>query len=469
MKLYEQVADQLAARVQNGVYSPGDRMPSVRRLSTQFDVSISTATQAYQVLEDRGLIEPRPQSGHYVRALLSAPPSPRISDPPKAPTAINLGKLALQVLRANEAPGVVPLGTAIPDIELPAVKQVHKILASLARKPDRRSTTYAIIPGLPELRLQIARRAVDSGCSLAPDDIIITNGCQEAIHLCLRAVAQEGDTVAIESPAFYGTLQTIETLGIRALEIPTDPQTGISLEALKLALEQWPIKACLLVPNFSNPLGCHMSDERKQTLLELLTEHDIPLIEDDIYGDLAYGNGRPKTVKAFDRDGRVLLCSSVSKTLAPGLRIGWVAPGRYWDSLEQLKYISSGATVTLPSLAVARFLEGGGYDRHLRMACNAYRQYRDRFTELVARYFPPGTRATRPEGGFVMWVELPDTVDALELCRQALARNISITPGPLFSSTGKYRHFIRLNYARPVDERTIQAMQALGVLVQQLL
>lgn len=464
--LYEQVAQTLRRQVARGVYRQGERVPSVRRLSQQLDVSISTVIEAYRRLESQGVLEAHPQSGYYVRARLWQPPAqPEISQPRAAPTDVSVSALTLKVLRTSRDPEVLQLGVAVPHPSLLPTKALNGILARIARRDMGHG--YDFPPGSPELRRQIARRALDASCTLSPDDIVTTIGCQEAMSLCLRAVTRPGDTVAIESPAFYGTLQTIEQLGLKAIEIPTCPRKGVSIEALKLALDRWKIRACLMMPNFSNPTGAVMPEERKKRLVQLLAEHEVPLIEDDIYGDLAHGAARPKAAKSYDRKGLVMLCSSFSKTLAPGYRVGWVVPGRWREKIEHLKYVNTMATPTLPQLAIAEFLERGGYDHYLRKVRALYAQGIERMTHAIARYFPEGTKVTQPTGGFVLWVELPKTVDAFELHRRALARKISIAPGPLFSPKQAYRHCIRLNCALPWDERLERALVTLGRLAEE--
>ena len=372
----------------------------------------------------------------------------------------------MAVVHASAEPGLVAFGSAVPSDDFPGTRRVHELMAQKAREWGTRAGAYEAPPGHRALREQLAQRGVDAGCSFSPDEVVVTSGCQEALVLCLRAVAQAGDTVAVESPTYYGTLHAIRALGLRALEIPTHPETGISLEALEMALDEWPVKACVLTPNGNNPLGTVMPDERKAQLLSLLAAHEVPLVEDDIYGDLIYAPVRPKAVKAWDREGRVLLCSSVSKTIAPGLRVGWAVPGRYLEQVKHLKLVTSMATATLPQIAVAAFL-ASGYERHLRSVRAAYRQRRDQLMELVSRHFPPGTRVTRPSGGFVAWLELPRKQDSVELYRAALAEGISVAPGPLFSARERYRNFIRLNYAHAWDARTSAALGTLGRLVRE--
>lgn len=467
--LYEQVAARLIHQVDKGVYQPGERVLSVREASKQFKVSISTVVEAYRMLENRGVIEARPQSGFYVRAQQwQAPEEPEMSRPSLKPSVVSGGELAMTVLQASNRPDIVQLGVAAPHPSFLPVRELNRIISGLARQDDDRGMRYDFPPGNRELRIQIARRMAAAGCDVSPDEIVTTSGCQEALRLCLRVVADQGDTVAIESPAFYGTLQAIEALGMRALEIPTHPREGISLDALKLALEQWKVAAVMLVPSFSNPLGACMPEENRRRLVRLLAAQDIPLLEDDIYGDLGFDASRPNALKAYDRKGTVLYCSSFSKTLAPGMRVGWAVPGRYRDQVAHRKYVSSMATATLPQMAIAEYLAQGGYERYLRRVRVVYAQQSQRMVEAIVRYFPAGTRVTRPSGGFLLWVELPSTLDALALHRHALEKGVSIAPGPLFSATGKYRNFIRLSCALPWDEKLDRALVTLGGLAAAL-
>jgi DNA-binding transcriptional MocR family regulator len=462
--LYARVADTFAREIHEGLYAPGDRLPSVREAARRLSMSTSTILEAYGQLLDRGLVENRPQSGFYVRRAARTPEAPAMSRPRVAPVAVSVGEIAVEVVLASTDPKLVALGSALPHLDMEAPRAVRRQLTAVARAFGARALAYEVPPGHRDLRVQIARRGVDAGCAFGPDDVIVTSGCQEAVVLCLRAISSAGDTIAVESPTYYGTLQAIRSLGLRALEIPTHPETGISLESLEMAIEQFSVRGLVLTPSASNPLGYVMPDERKLALLRLLEAHDVPLIEDDIYGDLVYAPSRPRAIKSWDTRGQVLLCSSVSKTIAPGLRVGWAIPGRWLPEVRYLKLVSSMASASLPQIAVAEYLAHGGYDRHLRAARLAYRQSRDRLLDLVAKHFPRDTRITRPGGGFVAWLELPKGADSMDLYRRALAEGISIAPGPLFSAREKYRNFVRLNFAQGWDERTLGAITRLGKL-----
>ncbi len=446
--LYQKLAARLVEQITSGLYGPGERLPGIRRFSAQHRVSNATSVAVYQKLQDEGYIEARSRSGFYVR-LRSSPCSsePEISTPKVHPSPVTGQDLALQLVKASNQPGMIQLGAAVPASSYLPTRQVEKAVANANRKQRQRSAAYEFPPGVAELRRQIARRLAEIGCKVRADEIVITNGCQEALTLALRVTTQAGDVIAIESPTFYGLLQVIESLGLKALEIPTHPRDGISLQALQMALEQWPVKACILVPNFSNPLGYCMSESNKRELVELLDRHEIPLIEDDVYGDLGFGQHRPGVCKSHDRKGMVLHCSSISKTLSPGLRVGWIAPGKYQQQVEYLKFVTSLATPTLPQLAVAELLENGQYERHLRKTRSEYARAVERMTSAVESIFPAGTRITRPGGGFVIWLELPDGRDSFSMARDLLGSGISIAPGAIFSASAKYRNFMRLSCA----------------------
>lgn len=463
--LYEQIADSLSALIKEGTYRPGDRIPSVRQMSKQQNVSISTVLQAYLVLENRGLIEARPQSGYYVRVPeFDRLPEPEALSSGTDPSHVSLNELVMLIIRDIFNPKLTQLGGVLPNIELLPTQRLNRILARLVRQSGQESHQYELPPGMEELRVQIAQRAFRLGCRFSPNDLVITSGATEAVDLSLRAICKPGDIVAIESPMYFGTLQSLEVHGLRVLEIPTHQRNGISLDALKFAIAHNPIKAVLVISNFNNPLGSCIPDQRKSELVNLLANHDIPLIENDVCGEIYFSDKRPLTAKSYDTKGLVILCSSFSKDISGGLRVGWVAPGRFKSKVEWLKFTSNVATATLPQMAVAEFLASGGYDHHLRHIRREYARNVNLLAQAVTRYFPPETRVTHPTGGIVVWVQLPDTVDSLELYKLALQNNITIAPGYLFSATDQYSKYIRLNAAAwsyPVE----RAVERLGELV----
>jgi DNA-binding transcriptional MocR family regulator len=468
--LYIQIAQRIEHQIRDGVLRVGDRVPSIRSLSCKQGVSISTILQAYFWLENRGCVEARNRSGFYVRvptAELNPEPKFQISDP--TPTKVGMSEMVTKILRAVSDPAKIPLGGALQSPSLLPYHKLNRIIRQITQNDPLHSSYYQFPPGSELLRRQIARRSLDFGCSFSPRDIIITCGAMEALNLCLRAVAQPGEVVAVESPAYFGMLQAIESLGMRALEIPTHPRTGMNLDVLERSIKKHPVKACIMMSNCHNPLGYVLADERKKALVELMAKHQIPLIEDDLYGDLTFDMRRPKVAKAFDQAGLVLLCSSFSKVLAPGFRVGWVEAGRFRDEVERLKFLSTIATPSLPQLALAHFLESGGYDRYLRRLRLAFAGQVQAMSKAIAKYFPSGTRLTRPWGGHLLWVELPKRVRALKLFHQALAENITILPGTVFSPSGRFTNHIRINCGYPWSDEIDRALLTLGKLCERAL
>lgn len=464
--LYERVAADIAGLIRQGTFRPGARIPSVRQLSRQNKISVSTALQAYLLLEEQGLIEARPQSGYYVcERSTNDQQELEISTPAPDPTRVGSRELVMMIVRDTANPDLIQLGTAFPNPDLVANDKLSRIMVSIARQAKREHGLYDIPPGNETLRIQIAQRSVLSGCHLTPADIVTTSGIIEAYSLSLRAVCRPGNTVAIESPAYFANLQALEALDLRALEIPAHPRTGISLEALRFALDHNQVHACLVNPNFSNPLGSCMPDEKKQELVEMLTAREIPLIEGDDSGELFFSGQRPSVCKAYDRKGLVLHCSSFSNVLSPGYRVGWLVPGRFKAAVEWLKLTTNMATATLPQLVIAQFLDSGGFDHHLRSIRRVYSSAMAQMGQAVLKYFPEGTRVTHPEGGYVLWVQLPSSADSLQLYKQALNAGITLAPGYIFSATDQYRSFIRLN-AASWNFQAAQAVQILGDLVK---
>jgi DNA-binding transcriptional MocR family regulator len=456
--------------IDSGALAVGSRVPSVRTLSARLKVSISTVIAAYRVLEDRGRLVARPQSGFYVRALRRENVAePRMSRPPEIASAVTVADLGLLLLTEFGQPGVIALGASSGAVSDWSTKAVHSLMNSISRSQPLLSAAYAPPTGMPSLRQQVARWYVRAGCAISPDDVVITCGALEAIHLCLRAVTQSGDTIALESPTYWGILQTIEMLGLKALEIPTHPRTGPSLDALEVVLSQNLVKAVVLIPTVHNPLGSIISQESRRRLVAMVRKASIALIEDDIYADLGYAPVRPPACRSFDdatsADSSVMVCGGFSKTVAPSLRIGWCIPGKWHKEVVRLKAWLNIAAPTLPQLALARFMEEGGYERHLRKVTSIYRRQVDRMSELLAEHFPAETRITRPQGGFLLWAELPEPLDSVELHHRAMQSGISICPGVVFSATGKYRNCVRINCGLLWTPQVEQAIPTLARLI----
>jgi len=463
--LYRQVIDLIADNIDSGALRAGDRLPSLRRMSKRIGVSIPTVRQAYIELERQRRVESRPQSGFYVRNLPGnelVRPAPAFRRSAK-PIPVIGRSLMDRVYDGLYTPGVVPFGIANPCMVKPAAKALHRTMKRVMARAEERSLGYAPTLGEPGLRRQIAYRYLDTvGGKIDPDNICISNGGQEALLLALQAVADKGDVVAVESPTYHGMLELIHSLGMLAIEIETCPEEGVTLSALRQTLEAHPVKACLFSTTLNNPLGVSMPEEYRKTLVEICEEHEVTLIEDDVYGDLIFDGHRPKPAEFFSRSGRVLTCGSFSKTAAPGYRIGWLIAGKYINKITQLKRSFSCSSGLLQQLTLGEFLASGDYDRYLKtlrpeLQCNA-----ERMSALVAQYFPRETRTSKPVGGGVLWLELPKKVDSEVLFDLAIDAGISIAPGLIFSPCNRYRNFIRLSYGHPWSERIEESIGWLG-------
>ncbi|MCO7514242.1 GntR family transcriptional regulator MpaR [Pseudomonas guariconensis] len=463
MKRYERFADDIAELIRSGVLGPGQRVPSVRYASQTHGVSPSTVFQAYYLLERRGLIRARPRSGYFVNA--HAPrqfSEPQALAPAGGSTDVDVSDLVFSILDSIKDPHTVPFGSAFPSPGLFPLQRLARSLASASRAMDPHMVVSDLSPGNPQLRRQIALRYMVGGLMLPMEELLITNGALEALNLCLQAVTEPGDLVAIEAPAFYACLQVLERLKLKAVEIPVQPREGMDLDALAQALEQHPVKAVWCMTNFQNPVGASMPEAKKQALVELLRRHQVPLIEDDVYAELYYSQQAPKPAKAFDSEGLVMHCGSFAKSLAPGYRIGWVAAGRFARKIERLKLMTSLCASMPAQAAIADYLQHGGYDRHLRKLRYALEGQQASMLAAIARHLPAQTRVSQPTGGYFLWLELPERMDALKLFHMALAQGISIAPGPIFSPTRRFGNCIRLNYGSPWSDGAEQAMATLG-------
>jgi DNA-binding transcriptional MocR family regulator len=467
MKLYQQLADDLTVLIRQGALKPGDRVPSVRETSRERGMSPATVIHAYELLEGQGFIETRPRSGYYVGSQWSTPArQPRTSRPSPRSTLLDVSELVFEVLESLRNRSVVPMGSAFPSPTLFPLSKLASVLSTSARQMDPWSTVEDLPGGSAELRRQISRRYLRAGATVSPDEIIITGGALEALNLALQSLTRPGDLVAIESPAFYGCLQAIEALGLKAIEIPTHPAHGIDLAYLTRILDKHPVRACWFMTSFQNPLGALVPDEARKELVQLLELHDVPLIEDDVYAELYFGSRRPKSTKAFDQKGLVLNCGSFSKSLAPGYRIGWVAAGRFARSVGRRKVMSSLSTNIPAQGAIALYLRQGGYDRHLGVLRRTLATQQKSALQALQAHLPPGFTVTQPQGGYFLWLEFPDRVDAIDVHRKALEQGFSIAPGPIFSARREFAHCLRLNYGHEWSAASDRAIKTLGAIVR---
>lgn len=468
---YIRLANEIEGKVASGSLVVGEKLPSLRRIKEQKRLSLSTVYQAYVELENRGVIEARSKSGFYVRPQMKKLlPLPAAGKFFLKPLKVKVNTLAGVLQNLFDHPEMIPFSAAVPGPELLPVKQLAKMAREVGATYLFRAggTGYGSPAGQPELQKQIARH-LDWYDAFSGEEIIITCGCMDAINLCLRAVASPGDIILVESPTFLCYLQLIEDLNMRVLELPADPVSGLDLDMLARTVEEHDVRAVLLNSNFPNPLGYRVSGEKKQEMVRLICGRGIPIIEDDLYGDLYFGETRPTTMKQFDEQGLVLYCSSFSKTLLPDFRVGWVVPGRFKEKVKRMKFNSMIATSKLNQLVIAGFMEAGVYDRHLRIMRTSLKSQVATMTRAVANAFPADTRMSSPEGGLVLWVELNRGIDSLQLFTRAAEVGISILPGAVCSGSGQYQHCIRLNCGVAWSPVMSAGVETLGRLIGELL
>lgn len=469
--LYRQLANHYLDAIQARVLHPGDRMPSVRVLARQHTLSLATALQACRFLESEGWLEARPRSGYFVRAQkqpgVLAVTEPDMSKPHDAAQFVGIHQNVSEIISMGQRKVRINLGRAAGAPELYPEKQLNALAArALREKPDLFSR-QSYPTGNAVFKSVLAKRALSSGMTINPDEILVTHGCIEALNLALRAVAQPGDVIAVESPTFYGLLQVMESLGMRALEIPTSAQTGISLEALELALQTYDnIRAVVVVPHLQNPLGSIMPEAHKKRLVQLCEAADIALIEDDSYSALVHDGPPLTSLKAHDTSGNVIHCASLHKILAPGLRLGWMVAGRWHARVNMLKYAQTRYNDEWSQTIAGKFMASPAFDRHLHKIRGALRIQRDLTAEAIVRHFPVGTRCSLPNGGVSVWVELPVGFSSKKIFEAALTHEILISPGLLFSNSHRFDHFIRLNCGMPFSEEVKQAYAQLGNIIR---
>jgi DNA-binding transcriptional MocR family regulator len=466
VKLYTAVAQDIGDMIRGGTLAAGDRLPSVRSLCQSRHVSPATVLRAYEELEIKGLAESRPRSGYYVRGQLNPPLLPRTSRPKSGSTRLAVSDLVFQTLEASRDREVMPLGSAFPSPAQFPWPKLARYLGSSARHMDPWSTVESLPPGSIELRRQIAKRYLRLGTSINIEEIVITAGALEALNLALQCVTRPGDTIAVESPTFYGCLQAAQRLGLNVVEIPMHPSDGLDIAALKAAIAKRSISACWFMTTLHHPTGATLAQARKRELVRLLASHAIPLIEDDAYSELQFATNPEPPAKAFDKAGGVLHCGSFSKCLAPGYRLGWVAAGRFSGDVSRRKIEASIATSLPIQQGIAALLRHGGYDAHLTKLRRNLAAQQLAVLESLRRHFPAGYRVAAPRGGYFLWVECASGVDSLDVHRRALDFGITVAPGPIFSARQQFKSFLRINTGHPWTSAMERAIQTLGNLLR---
>lgn len=463
---YQEISKILEQQIRKETLKSGDKLPSIRMISREHGVSISTAQAAFYELEAKSMIAAKPQSGYYV--IYNAPN--KLALPQKSQPLPIAGKAVVEgiyenLLSNDHKADFTIFSRGVPSAAHLPIAKLHKGMIQALKDLPAAGSNYEPLKGNELLIKQIARWSFNWKGNLNEDEIITAGGCIGAISLCLRALTKAGDTVAVESPCFYGVLNLAKSMHLNVVELPTHPETGLDLQVLEQTLKTQNLAACLIVSNFSNPFGCLMPEAHKQRIVELITTYEVPLIEDDLYGDLYFGTQRPVCCKSFDKEGLVLLCSSVSKTLAPGYRVGWVAAGRFKEAILKQKLYSQISLPALPSEVIAQFLANGRYETHLRKLRKVIFNNYLRYAAVIAEAFPAGTKMSRPQGGLSLWVELPAAIDTLNLYKKAIQHKITFSPGRMFTLQDQFQNGLRLSLGLEWNEKVEERLRILGGLV----
>ena len=467
--LYQQIAGQLAELVRNGTLARGEKLPSVRTLARQHGVAQATVVQAFHWLEDARLVVAKPRSGFFVAPRPAALPEPTASRPQRRPREVSVDWLGQRILGHGQPADLVSFSSGTPGPDLLNADRVRRAVARAVQRHRQLLCTYPSFTGQEETRRAIARYAAGLGCALDPESVIVTSGCMDSVALCLRAVTRPGDVVALESPTHFSFLEVLQSLHLRALEIPTHPRHGLSLDALQLALDTQPVKALLLVPTLSNPLGACMPQAERKRLARMAERHGLPVIEDAIYNDLCGPDESRRTVKSYDPSGHVMLCHSFSKTLAPGLRLGWLEGGRWSQAVRNIKDSQSGGQSAVLELALADLITQAGHAAAMRQLRAQAAVRLEQARRVIAQHFPPGTRVSDPPGGFLLWLELPRGLDAVRLHEACLAERILVAPGTVFSTTGRFRNCLRIGIGGDWSEGHLPALRRVGEIASLML
>jgi len=461
---YQALANQLREGINDGRWKTGERLPSVRELCQSESLSKATVLHALHQLEAAGLLEARPKAGYFVKAPKKhkpRPPQPSHSKP--VPQSVNVPTIFRDIMKHSAAFDILPSAGG-NETSSHIVELNRHIGRAMRNHPENKAMYYNEPAGEVALRTQISERYRQFALNINPDQFCITSGCQNALFLALMATCKAGDNVVVESPAFYGVLQLLEQLRLNVIEIPASSETGLDMDAFKSALKTWQVKACIVTPAFATPTGATMPADNRKRLMMLSNQYDIAVIEDDIYGDLAFET-RPAPLKALDSQQRVILCSSFSKALSRDLRIGWICGGRWHDRITQLKLVTQLASNQSLQQGLASFMADGSYRRHLNHYRQTLKQQRDQLVNAIHRYWPASTLFSVPEGGLALWLEMDASLDMQSAYPRALEKGIILTPGSLFSATGQYRNYLRLSFTHPITGAREAALQKLAKVV----
>lgn len=464
---YEQIIEHINISIKNKVLPEGAKLPSLRHICNQFTCSMSVAMQAYSELEMQGTITSIEKSGFFVIPAKTK----ELPLPQKAPHTLKITTpktkpIISRVVDLSNNSSIISLGAGIPDKTILPLNKLNKIITRNTKEKPELLCTYTSGKGNLNLRNALISFLFKRGVIANSEDIIITNGCMEALSLAIRATTKENDIVAIENPVFFGLINLLRQLKRKVIEIPTDISTGINLDILEKVVKSNDVKICLVSSVFQNPLGFIMPEENKQKIVSLSKKFKFTIIEDDIYSETGFIQKTYRPISAYDNSNNVIYCSSFSKSISPGIRIGWIIPKKYIDICENMKFAESIGGPNLLQASMADFLTEGSYDYFIKHFRKKLANQMYAIKDAIKNYFPKNIKISNPHGGYFLWVELPSHIDSLKLFEEAITQGVSIVPGIAFTTTNRYRNCIRISAGAPVTEKTLTAISILGDLIR---
>ncbi len=476
--LYVQVADQLRAQIENGDLAPETRLPASRVLAKKLGVNRITVVNAYAELEAEGLVITKVGSGTYVavpkEAMLPSDEvarASRWSSPLTVRRHWNAGQMVAEMMRLARQPGVISFAGGAPASEFLPVNEFRRALNDVLRRDGAEALQYAEAAGYFPLREVIAQQLKAQNIDVTGDDILITAGCQQAADIALRVLARDDDSLlVVEDPCYLGLLDLITSRRITPLAVPMD-EHGMQIDRLEQIILRHRPRLIYVTPSFHNPTGLTMPLARRQTLLDIAARYGVPILEDTSYNGLCYEGEALPTLKSLDTADIVFYAGGFSKTLVPGIRIGYlVAPAAMQERIIATKQTADILTSPLNQRALHVYLSESHFTGHLERVRRAYKARRDAMIDAAERHFPAEARWRCPTGGMYLWVEMPPTgPTATELYLTAINYSVAFSIGSVFSASGSFAHSLRLNFVAHRSEEIEEGIRRLGKAWKELL
>jgi len=465
--VYRQIAEQILREIEAGELDGGARLPPIRDLARRLKVNRDTVALAYDALATAGHVESSVGRGTFVRPAFAAAGRARELCPPDfSPLTEKLIDFERARPRFGSAANAVPMHSLVPDPTLYPADGFRRVLSRALQQGGPELLLYGGPQGHRRLREVLAERLRDAAIDVDADGVVLCHGASQGIHLATRLFAEAGDAVALEEPTYNNVLAVMRGLGLRTVPVPMR-EDGLDLAALERILERPEVKLLYAIPTFHNPTGITTSLAHRRALLEIAARCGKPVLEDAYEMDLRLSGRAVPSLAALDAAGLVVHLFSFSKSLFPGARVGAIsARGRVVEALLALKQATDLSDSMLLQAALAEFVADGSYDRHLRKLRRILRGRRDALLEALAEEMPDGVCWTLPEGGYQVWVELPEGLDTDDLLADAVGAGVLFAPGFQFNHDGRASRCLRLTFAMADAEPLRRGVKILAGVVR---